>query len=193
MSNGVITTLAGSSVDSGLATGAQLNLPAGVAVDGAGNLYIADGNGIIREVSNGIINTIAGTRLGGGCGCDSGLPSSVTINPTGIAVDSNENVFIASGVGLELSLEGRTGPAVNPVASPSGPGSFIGVALDTAGNLYLANFLGNQIQELSNGVLTTIAGTGTPGYSGDNGTAASARLFTSPISATRASGRFRTE
>jgi hypothetical protein len=83
VSNGVITTLAGSSVDSGLATGAQLNLPAGLAVDGAGNLYIAEGNGIVREVSNGTINTIAGTRVGGGCGCDSGIPSGVNITPRG--------------------------------------------------------------------------------------------------------------
>ncbi|HEV1286055.1 MAG TPA: SBBP repeat-containing protein [Bryobacteraceae bacterium] len=176
VSNGVITTLAGSSIDSGSATGAQLNLPAGVAVDGTGNLYIADGNGIVREVSNGFINTIAGTRVSGGCGCDSGIPSGVSIYPTGIAVDSNGNVFIAGGVGLELSLAGRTSPAVNAVASPSGPGGLIiGVALDTAGSSYFTNFLGNQIQELSNGVLTTIAGT-TQGYSGDNGPAASAQL-----------------
>ena len=174
VSNGVITTLAGSASDGGSATGAQLNLPAGVAVDGAGNLYIADGNGIVREVSNGIINTIAGNRLQvGGCGCDSGIPSGVNINPTGIAVDSNENVFIASGVGLELSYASRTSPAVNPVASPGG---FIGVALDTAGNLYFSSFMGSLIQELSNGVLTTIAGTGTQGYSGDNGSAAKAQL-----------------
>jgi hypothetical protein len=105
VSNGVITTLAGSASDGGFATGAQLNVPAGVAVDGAGNLYIADGNNIVREVSNGIINTIAGTRLlGSGCACDSGLASGVNINPTGIAVDSTENIFIASGAGLELSL-----------------------------------------------------------------------------------------
>jgi len=177
VSNGVITTIAGSSVDSGSATGAQLNLPAGVAVDGTGNLYIADGNGIVREVSNGIINTIAGTRLAGGCECDSGVPSGVTIYPTGIAVDSNDNVFIASGVGLELSLASRTGLVVNQVASPSSPGGFISVALDSAGNLYFANFFSSQIQELSNGVLTTIAGTGTQGFSGDNGPAASAQLL----------------
>jgi uncharacterized protein (TIGR03437 family) len=176
VSNGVITTIAGSSVDSGSATSAQLNLPAGVAVDSSGTLFIADGNGIIREVSNGEINTIAGTRVAGGCECDSGIPSGVTLNPSGIAVDSSDNVFIANGVGLELSLAGSTGPAVNPVATPSLPFGFIGVALDTAGNLYFANFTGNQIQELSNGVLTTIAGTGTPGYSGDNGPAASAQL-----------------
>jgi uncharacterized protein (TIGR03437 family) len=175
VSNGVITTVAGSSVDSGSATSAQLNLPAGVAVDSTGNLYIADGNGIVREVSNGMINTIAGTRVAGGCECDSGIPSSVSLSPAGIAVDSNENVFIANGAGLELSLAGPS-PAVNPVATPSLPGGFIGVALDTAGNLYFANFTGNQIQELSNGVLTTIAGNGTQGYSGDNGPATSAQL-----------------
>jgi trimeric autotransporter adhesin len=176
VSSGVITTIAGSAGDGGLATGAQLNLPAGVAVDGAGNLYIADGNDIVREVSNGIITTIAGARVSGGCGCDSGPAPGVDIYPTGIAVDSNENVFIAGGVGLELSPASPTGPIVNQVATPSGLGDFIGVALDTAGNLYFASFLGNQIQELSNGVLTTIAGTGMQGYSGDNGPATSAQL-----------------
>jgi uncharacterized protein (TIGR03437 family) len=176
VSNGVITTIAGSSFDGGSATSAQLNLPAGVAVDSSGTLFIADGNGIVREVSNGEINTIAGTRVDGGCECDSGLPSSVSLNPAGIAVDANDNVFIANGVGLELSLAGRTSPAVNPVATPMGPGGFIGVALDTAGNSYFANFTGNQIQELSNGVLITIAGTGTQGYSGDNGPANGAQL-----------------
>ena len=176
VSNGVITTLAGSASDGGPATSEQLNLPAGVAVDAGGNLYIADGNGIVRAVSDGVIGTIAGTRVSGGCGCDSGVPAGVSINPIGIAVDSNENVFIADGVSLELSYASRTSPAVNPVAIPSGTGSFISVALDAAGNQYFANFTGNQIQELSNGVLTTIAGTGAQGYSGDNGPAASAQL-----------------
>jgi uncharacterized protein (TIGR03437 family) len=176
VSNGLITTIAGSSNDGGPATSAQLNQPAGVAVDSSGTLFIADGNGIVRAVANGVIGTIAGTRVAGGCGCDSGIPSGVTLNPAGIAVDSNDNVFIANGVGLELSLAGRTGPVVNLVATPSVPGGFIGVALDTAGNLYFSNFMGSLIQELSNGVLTTIAGTGTQGFSGDNGPAASAQL-----------------
>jgi uncharacterized protein (TIGR03437 family) len=176
VSNGVITTVAGSSSDGGSAATAQLNLPAGVAVDSSGTLFIADGNGLIRDVSNGEINTIAGTRVAGGCECDSGVPSGVSLSPAGIAVDSNDNVFIANGAGLELSLAGRTSPTVNPVATPSPPAGFIGVALDNSGNSYFANFAGNQIQELSNGVLTTIAGNGTQGYSGDNGPATSAQL-----------------
>lgn len=177
VSNGIITTIAGSPIDGGPATDAQLNLPAGIAVDAGADLFIADGNEVIRKVSNGSIGTVAGNRLqAGGCGCDTGAASGVNLNPSGIAVDSNLNVFIASGVGLELSLASRTGPVVDQVATPGDAGGFIGVALDAAGNQYFANFMGNEIQELSNGVLTTIAGTGTPGFSGDNGLAASAQL-----------------
>jgi uncharacterized protein (TIGR03437 family) len=174
VSNGVITTVAGSSGDSGPATSAQLNLPAGVAVDSAGNLYIGDGsNRIIREVSSGTITTIAGSRIpSSSCLCDSGPASSVGLGyPQGVAADSAGNVYIASGIAFELSHG-----IITTVASPSAPGSFIGVALDAAGNLYFANWSGNQIQEMSNGVLTTIAGGGTQGFGGDNGPATSAEL-----------------
>ena len=73
VSNGVITTVAGSGTDGGPAATAQLNLPAGVAVDGAGNLYIGDSsNSVLRAVSHGTIGTIAGSRVPGGCDCDTG-------------------------------------------------------------------------------------------------------------------------
>jgi trimeric autotransporter adhesin len=170
VSNGVITTVAGSSSDGGLAATAQLNLPGSVAVDAAGNLYIGDtSNTIVREVSNGTITTIAGTRpISGGCGCGSGPPLGVLLgDPSGVAVDSSGNVYIANGGALELS---------QGVITPVGVSGSTSVALDAAGNLYFADWQGNQIQEFSNGVLTTIAGTGTLGYSGDNGPATSAQL-----------------
>jgi len=173
VSNGVITTIAGSSSDGGPAATAQLNLPAGVAVDGAGNLYIGDsGNGILRAVSNAYIGTIAGTRIAGGCECNTGPAAGVTIGDAqGIAVDSSLDVYIANGSAVELLDQ-----VVTQLASPGSPGSFTGVALDASGNLYYANRTGNQIQELSKGVLTTIAGTGTQGYSGDNGPAVNAQV-----------------
>lgn len=163
VSNGVITTVAGSSSDGGPAAAAQLNLPGPVAVDSAGNLYIGDsGNTIVREVSNGTITTIAGTRPIVG-----GPNESPFGDPSGVAVDSSGNVYIANGVAQELSQ--------GVITFLGAPGS-TSVALDASGNLYFADWSGNQIQELSSGVLTTIAGTGALGYSGDNGPATSAEL-----------------
>ncbi len=177
VSNGVITTVAGSSSDGGPATNAQLNLPAGVAVDGAGNVYIGDsGNQVLREVSGGTIATIAGVRPDlGGCGCASGPPLDVGIGGVwGVTLDSSGDVYLVDGNADEIS-QGVLNPV--PGAAPSASlGGFTGVALDGSGNLYFANWSGNQVLELSSGVLTTIAGTGTQGFSGDNGPATSAQL-----------------
>src|SRR6185369_15254773 len=102
--NGTITTVAGNggsgyTGDGGQAASAQLNLPIGVAVDGRGNLYIADsGNNVIRMVSStGTISTIAGTGAAGYSG-DGGLATKAQLaNPRAIAVDSVGNVYIADG------------------------------------------------------------------------------------------------
>ena len=173
VSNGVITTIVGSRSDGGPAATAQLNLPAGVAVDGAGNLYIGDsGNRVLRAVSYGTIGTIAGARIPGGCECDTGPEAGVSLGDIqGIAVDSASNVYMADGPILRLT-EGT----VTPVGSAGVGVNYTGVALDGAGNLFFANQFGNQIQELSNGALTTIAGTGVQGFSGDNGPATGAEL-----------------
>jgi trimeric autotransporter adhesin len=173
VSNGVITTIAGSGTDGGAAATAQFNLPAGVAVDGIGNLYIGDSsNGVLRAVSFGTIGTIAGTRVAGGCNCDTGPAPGVNVGDVqGIAVDAASNVYMADGTVLKL-----TPGIVTPVLSQGFLYDSTGVALDGGGNLYFTNRSGNQVQELSNGVLTTIAGTGAPGFGGDNGPAAGAEL-----------------
>ena len=125
---------AGFSGDNGPAANAQLANPGGIAVDSAGNLYIADGyNYRIRKVSNGVITTVAGNGTPGFSG-DNGPATSAQLN----------------------------GPA--------------GVAVDSAGNLYIADGGNNRIRKVSNGVITTVAGNGTLGYSGDNGPATSAQL-----------------
>ena len=120
--------------DNGPATSAQLASPLGVAVDSAGNLYIADtDNHRIRKVSNGVITTVAGNGTAGFSG-DNGPATSAQLNyPAGVAVDS-------------------------------------------AGNLYIADTDNNRIRKVSNGVITTVAGNGTLGFSGDNGPATSAQL-----------------
>ena len=189
---GTLTRVAGSwtagfSGDNGPATSAQLNEPWGVAVDAAGDLYIADGdNQRIRKVSNGVITTVAGNGTAG-FGGDGGPATNAELSgPTGVAVDAGGNLYIAdmqnsrvrkvsNGVIVTVAGNGSglpsgdNGPATN--AGLSGPW---GVAVDSAGNLYVAS--GNSIREVSSGVITTVAGNGTPGYSGDNGPATSAQL-----------------
>ncbi len=191
VSNGVITTVAGSgapgfSGDNGPATSAPLIGPYGVAVDSAGNLYIADsGNDRVRKVSNGVITTVAG---GGPSLGDNGPATSAQLYaPYDVAVDTAGNLYIAdsgndrvrkvsngvittvAGGGPSL---GDDGPATS--AQLNSPYS---VAVDPAGNLYIADYFNNRIREVSNGVITTVAGNGAPGFSGDSGPAADAELY----------------
>jgi uncharacterized protein (TIGR03437 family) len=192
VSNGVITTIAGNgtagfSGDNGPATNAQLNGPSGVAVDSAGNLFIADiNNSRVRKVSSGVITTVAGNGKAGFSG-DNGPAISAMLFAYGVAVDSVGNLLIAdhdrirkvsNGVITTIAgngtagFSGDNGPATN--AQLNGPS---GVAVDSAGNLFIADYGDDRIREVSNGVITTIAGNGTAGFSGDGGPATSAMLF----------------
>jgi len=194
VSGGVITTVAGNgtlgfSGDNGPATSAQLGYPGGVAVDSAGDLYIADSyNFRVRKVSNGVITTVAGNGTLGFSG-DNGPATSASLSrPSGIAVDSAGNLYIAEFNGSRIrkvangvittvagsgtpGFSGDNGPAIS--AQLNGPE---GVAVDSAGNLYIADFGNNRIRKVANGVIATVAGNGTPGFSGDNGPATSAQL-----------------
>ena len=190
VTNGVITTVAGNgtagfSGDNGPAISAELGLPEGISVDSAGRIYIADElNNRIRKVSNGAITTVAGggTTLG-----DNGLATAAQLNaPAGVAVDSLGNLYIAdesnnrirkvtngvittvAGGGSSL---GDNGPAIS--AHLNGPA---GVAVDSAGNVYIADTNNSRIRQVTTGVITTVAGNGTAGFSGDNGPATSAEL-----------------
>ena len=196
-STGTITTIAGTGErgfggDGGPATQARLNYPYGVAVDGAGNLYIADlANHRIRKVdSTGTITTFAGTGERG-FGGDGGPASQAQLNfPTGVAVDEAGNLYIADwsnarirkvdGTGTittiagtgELGFGGDGGPAIQ--ARLSLPYS---VAVDDAGNLYIADQYNNRIRRVdSTGTITTIAGTGERRFGGDGGPAIQAQL-----------------
>jgi len=194
VSNGVISTVAGIgtfgfSGDGGMATSAQLNYPYGIAVDSAGNLYIADlANQRVREVSNGVITTLAGDGVVG-FGGDGGSATVGRLNsPFGVAVDSAGNVYIAdrdnnrirkvsNGVittaagGGTQGFSGDGGPATSALLNNP-----FGVAVDSAGNLYIADENNQRIRKVSNGVITTIAGNGIPGFGGDNGPATTAQL-----------------
>jgi uncharacterized protein (TIGR03437 family) len=172
----VITTVAGNgtygaSGDHGPATSAQLGATA-VAVDSAGNLYICDtGGNLIREVSNGVITTAAGTGMLGGTGDNGPATSAQLYYPYAVAVDSAGNLYIADNGNQRIRR------VSNGVIATVAQLSASGVAVDSAGNLYIADYGNNRIRKLSAaGQITTVAGNGTPGFSGDNGLATSAQL-----------------
>src|ERR1035438_593453 len=193
------TTVAGTFASPGytgdfaLATSAQLNYPWGVAVDTAGNVYIADSyNNVIRRVtaSSGVITTVAGNGTQGYSGDNVSALSTELNFPTGVAVDAAGNVYIAdsynnvirrvtasSGVITTVAGNGTQGYSGDNVSALSTELNFpTGVAVDAAGNLYIADYFNYRIRKVSNGVITTVAGTGVTGYGGDNGQATSALL-----------------
>ena len=194
VSGGTITTIVGTgnpgfSGDGGPATSAQLSNPQGLAVDASGNIYIADRtNERIRKVSGGTITTVAGTGKLGFYG-DGGPASSATLDPGGVAVDSNGNVYVADTDNNRLrKLSGGTlttvaGNGAFQFSGDGGPASSASLqlptatAVDSAGNVYIADTANNRIRKVSGGIITTIAGNGNQGFSGDGGPATSASLY----------------
>ena len=181
--------------DGGDADKAQLNLPYGVAVDEAGNVYIADsGNHRIRKVDSAgkIITTFAGTGVRGDDG-DGELAVNATLNlPTGVAVDSDGNVYIADSGNKRIRKVDSEGGIITTFAGTgvfgfSGDGELAvnatlnlptGVAVDSDGNVYIADSGNDRIRKVDyvTGIITTIAGTGVRGFSGDDDPAAAAQL-----------------
>ena len=190
---GIITTVAGDgtsgySGDGGLATAARLNDPLGLAVDGAGNLYISDYNSaVVRRVTSGIITTVAGNGTRGYSG-DGGSALNAQLSPAAVAADSAGNVYVSdsnnsvrkiaggiittiAGGGTGSGPLGDGGPAT--LASLNAP---LGVTVDTSGNYYIADTGNNRIRQVSKGIITTVAGNGIAGYSGDGGMATNAQV-----------------
>jgi streptogramin lyase len=185
MSNGIITTIAGTGTagylatqDGRLATAAQLNYPFGLAVDSDGNVYIAEYySHVIRKIDkNGIISTIAGNGVAGFSG-DGGLANQATLfGPRGVAVDSNGNIYIADTDNNKIRKINASDGIISTIAKElNGPN---GIAVDSLNNVYIAEYYSNVIRKIDkNGNITTIAGTlNTSGFSGDGGTATSAKL-----------------
>jgi hypothetical protein len=177
--------------DGGPAVSAELNNPNDVAMDSAGNLYIADFvNSRVRKVdTGGIITTVAGNGTQGYSG-DGGAATSAEIKlPEGIAVDDSGNLYIADNGNSRIrKVSGGiiTTVAGNGTAGYSGDGGPAtatelnyptGVAVDATGNLYIADFQNSCIRKVSGGIITTVAGLDQgPGYAGDGGPATAARL-----------------
>jgi len=197
-SRGIITTIAGTgtagfSGDGDLATKAQLNHPSGIAFDNKGNLFFSDrSNERIRMIdSKGKINTYAGNGQEGFKG-DSGSALEASLDkPFGIAFDRKGNLYIAdrgnnrvrkvntqriittvAGDGGFFFM-GDNGPAYR--ASVAGP---TGVVVDDQGTLYIADRNNNRIRSVdSQGMITTIAGTGQQDYNGDAEVARETNLY----------------
>jgi len=184
--NGMIITIAGNGTnsylgDGGMATNAELNSPYSLAVDSIGNIIIADENNLrIRKVgTNGIIQTVAGN---GNYGSSSGGAATNTPlkDPVGVTVDPTGDFFIADQGTYRVSEVGTNG-IFNTLAGDghNGPGYLnnpIGVAVDANGNLFVADADNSRIVVIANGTISTVAGNGTNGHSGDGGAAVNAEL-----------------
>jgi trimeric autotransporter adhesin len=196
--SGIITTVAGNGVpaysgDGGPATTAELYNPFGVAVDAFGNLFIADTfNDLVRKVStSGVITTVAGNGIQGYFGDGAAAISAELYYPEGVAVDASGNLLIADTFNDRIRKVSASGiittVAGNGSAGYSGDGSAAistelyypeSVAVDASGNLFVADTNNNRIRKVSasSGIITTVAGSGIPGYFGDGGPATSAGL-----------------
>jgi hypothetical protein len=196
--NGNISTIAGNGSfgylgDGGPATDAELSSPCAICVDKFGNVFFADfGNQTIRKInSSGIISTVAGNGMIGNFG-NGGLATEAMLNsPTGVSVDNAGNIYIADMGNSCIRKVDAAGIITTFAGSDSigysgdgGPGTSAElkypyfVYVDENGNVYISD-TGNGVLRLVNnaGTISTIAGDGTLGYSGDGGPAASASFI----------------
>lgn len=196
---GIITTYAGNGVatfsgDGGSATDASLDNPQGICFDKFGNLYVADnGNQRIRKISPlGVINTLAGIGVIGSAG-DGGPATAAELNSIyGVATDTSGNVYVADqGANKIRKVDISTGI----ISTVAGDGTYSfggdgmhatnaqlkwprGIAIDAAGSIYIADQVNNRIRlvDHATGIISTIAGSGITGSSGDGGIPLAAAL-----------------
>lgn len=197
---GLITTVAGtgspgSSGDGGQATSAKLSAPQDVAVAPNGDLYIADtGNNEIRKVTavTGVITRYAGTGSPGSSGDGGAATSAKLRSPTGVSLASNGDLYIADQGNNEVRKVAAATGIITCIAGTGSPGSSgdggaatsaklrspYDVAVNSNGDFYIADQGNNKVRKVTaaTGVITTYAGTGSPGYGGDGGPATDAKL-----------------
>ncbi len=194
---GIISTIAGNgstgySGDGGPATAASLHGPTGIVVDGSGNIYIADRyNNCVRKVdASGIITTLAGNGTSGYSG-DGGTATAAKLNqPDGIAIDNAGNIYIAdwynfrvrkvntSGIITTYAGTGAAGYTGDGGPATAATFNYVNsVATDLSGNVYVTDGSASVVRKIApSGIITTIAGAGSGGYSGDGGPATAAAL-----------------
>jgi sugar lactone lactonase YvrE len=220
VAGGTITTFAGDqslgsgySGDTAAATSAQLNTPVGIVVDSAGNVWIADtGNSVIREVTtDGNINTIVGNSYAD-YGGDGGTAIASSLNhPLGLALDAAGNMYIADQLNQRIRMVAATKGVITTtsiITTVAGNGILASkdtgnlaidaglsdpswVAVDSAGNLFIADLVNNIVRRVAaaDGTIATVAGNGQFGVYGDGGPALQAAI-TFPLSvAVNAAGK----
>jgi uncharacterized protein (TIGR03437 family) len=169
VNGGTITAFAGSGVvgtagDGSSAAAAQFNLPLGIALDNAGNLYIADANNYkIRKVSNGTITTVAGTGTAGYSGDGGPATNATFFFPDGISLDAAGNLYVADVTSNRIRK--ISGGVISTVAGNAGIAAFSGdgglamnaslsnpqsVAVDSAGSLYIVDTFSNRVRRVLN-------------------------------------------
>ncbi len=205
--SGAVTRYAGNGTvgyggDGAAATSAQLNTPTALAFDASANLYIVDtGNNVIREVTaaNGIITTVVGTGVAGNGGDGGNANAAQLHGPQGLAADAQGDLYISdtgnnrvrkvtaiSGQITSSSQITNFAGSASGTAGSSGDGGAatsallnqpVGIALDSNGNLFIADSNNDTVREVSGGNISRVAGTtGSAGFSGDGGAATSAQL-----------------
>jgi len=196
--SGIITTIAGNGIigysgDGGAATDAMLFLPAGVAVDVSGNVFIADyGNNVIRKVNtSGIISIFAGNDTAGYNGDGGAATAAELWGPQAVATDRSGNVYISDSWNNRVRKVNTSGIITNfvgnscglyagdgSVATASGVINPQGLAIDAEGNVYIADEGNVRVEKVDTlGIITTIAGNGDSGFTGDDGMATAAKLY----------------